>query len=794
MIARLPRTSTALSTLLTLGLLVIPACATNSGTTASPQETTIAQPVADQPEAMPEATEFPRTVMLPNGTFTVYEPQIEEHAGFTEITAWSAAVYRPNDDQPTYGAIKFSADMVVDKDNRLVTIFDRNILEMNFSELDEALTTDLQTTLSANIRTEPETIPLDVVLGYVADDAAKDISVEVSLDPPTILYATTPTMLVVLDGDPIKVAVEGAAGFSIIVNTNWDLFHSEATDTFFLLLGDTWLSAPKLDGPWTMGSAPEGISALPDEDRWNAVKAAIPGGSIAVDELPDIRVAEAPAELIVTNGAAELEAVPGSPLSFVANTSSDILFNGDDLFYYYLTSGRWFKATSLGGAWSSVTSLPAEFQSIPAGHPRGHVRASIPGTEEAALAVAQAQIPQTAEVSRTIEAPEVVYAGGTPEFAKIEGVNVYLVTNTTFDVFRVDGKYYLCHDAVWFVAEDPNGPWRVTDTIPAEMYQIPASSPAHHVTYVKVYESTPDTIYFGYTPGYTYSYISGGVVVYGSGYYWGTYYDPYYYTYYPSYYYAPYPYTYGQASIYQVNTGTYVHGHYAYGPYGGYGQSSRYNANTGRYGSNAYAYDYDTAVYEGWSYNPRNDISTNTSQAIQWSDSNSYEAWGETVVQRDDNWVQTERYATEEGFRREAQTSEGGQAIQVGNSDAGATVGQTSDGELYAGANGNVFRRTEDGQWETRSDGEWSSVDSQGARESVQTAASDRGVDTSSIGQSDWISSAQRNNWQDFDIQQLERDRSARTGGRSRYESFKADRSRSFSGGRSGGRSFGGRK
>ena len=791
---RLPRKSTALSVFLTLGLFVIPACTTNSGSTASSQEAGITQPGATQQDDAPEATEFPRTVTLPNGTFTVYEPQIEDHAGFTEITAWSAAVYRPNEGQPTYGAIKFNADMVVDKDNRLVTIFDRNILEVNFSELDDAQAANLKTTLSANIKTEPETIPLDVVLGYVADEAAKDISVKVSLDPPNILYATKPTMLVVLDGDPIKVAVEGAEGFSIIVNTNWDLFHSDAADTYFLLLGDTWLSASNLDGPWSMTKAPEGVSALPDEDRWNAVKAAIPGGSIPAEEMPDIVVAEAPAELIVTKGAAQLEAVPGTRLSFVVNTSSDIVFNADDRFYYYLISGRWFKATSLNGTWSSVTSLPAEFQSIPAGHPRGHVRASIPGTEEAALAVAQAQIPQTAEVSRTTEAPKVIYAGDVPKFTRIDGINVYRATNTTFDVFRVDGKYYLCHDAVWFVADNPNGPWRVTDTIPADMYQIPASSPAHHVTYVKVYESTPDTIYFGYTPGYNYSYVSGGVVVYGSGYYWGTYYNPYYYTYYPSYYYAPYPYTYGQASIYQVDTGTYVHGHYAYGPYGGYGQSSRYNPNTGRYGSNAYAYDYDTAVYEGWSYNPRNDISTNTSQAIQWSDGNSYEAWGETVIQRDDNWVQTERYATEDGFRREVQTSEGGQAMQVGNYDNRATVGQTSDGELYAGANGNVFRRTEDGQWETRSDGEWSSVDTTGARDSVQSAANERGVDASSIGQSDRFSDAQRNQWQDFNIQQLERDRSARTGGRSRYESFKADRSRSFSGGRSGGRSFGGRR
>ncbi|MEO1660315.1 MAG: hypothetical protein AAFR51_04960 [Pseudomonadota bacterium] len=790
MTVKLPRTSTALRALMTLALISTSACATNSSQTGSAQEADTVQSQPGQSDTAPEATEFPRTVMLPNGTFTVYEPQIEDHAGFTEITASSAAVYRANDNQPTYGAIKFSADIVVDKDNRLVTIFDRTILEMNFSELDDAQAAALTTTLSANIRTEPETMPLDVVLGYVAEEAAKDISVKVSLDPPTILYATKPTLLVVIDGDPIKVAVEDAEGLSIIVNTNWDLFYAKAADKYFLLLGDTWLSASTLEDQWTQTKAPDGISALPDEDRWKAAKAAILGGSIPADEMPDIVVVEAPAELIVTKGPAELEAVPGTRLSFVANTSSDIVYSADDRYYYYLTSGRWFKATGLDGNWSSVTALPADFQSIPAGHPRGHVRASIPGTEEATLAVAQAQIPQTAEVSRTIDAPKVIYAGDAPEFAKIEGVNVYLVTNTIFDVFRVDGKYYLCHEAVWFVADDPNGPWRVTDMIPAEMYQIPANSTAHHVTYVKVYESTPETIYFGYTPGYHYSYVSGGVVVYGSGYYWGSYYNPYYYTYYPSYYYAPYPYTYGQASIYQVNTGTYAHGHYAYGPYGGYGQSSRYNTNTGRYGSSAYAYDYDTAVYEGWSYNPRTDISTNSSQAIQWSDSNSYEAWGETVVQRDDNWVKTERYATEDGFRREAQTSEGGQAMQVGNYDSRATVAQTSDGDLYAGANGNVYRRTEDGQWETNSNGEWSGVNTAGARDSVQATANDKGIDTSSISQSDRFSDTQRNNWQTSDIQRLERDHSARTGGRSRYDSFKADRSGSFS----GGRSFGGRR
>ena len=57
----------------------------------------------------------------------------------------------------------------------------------------------------------------------------------------------------------------------------------------------------------------------------------------------------------------------------------------------------------------------------------------------------------------------------------------------------------------------------VADTIPAEIYQIPPSSPLFHDRYVYVYGATPDLVYFGYTPGYLGAYVSDGVVVFGTG-------------------------------------------------------------------------------------------------------------------------------------------------------------------------------------------------------------------------------------------------------------------------------------
>ena len=41
------------------------------------------------------------------------------------------------------------------------------------------------------------------------------------------------------------------------------------------------------------------------------------------------------------------------------------------------------------------------------------------------------------------------------------------------DVIQVGGKYYACVNAVWFVADGPEGPWEVATSVPPELYQIP---------------------------------------------------------------------------------------------------------------------------------------------------------------------------------------------------------------------------------------------------------------------------------------------------------------------------------
>ena len=76
---------------------------------------------------------------------------------------------------------------------------------------------------------------------------------------------------------------------------------------------------------------------------------------------------------------------------------------------------------------------------------------------------------------------------------------------------------------------------------PKEIYEIPASSPSHNVTYVTVDEDDDDDwVTFATVAGYTGMMVAWGCAVWGTGYYYPPYvwyggYYPIYYPFYPTY-------------------------------------------------------------------------------------------------------------------------------------------------------------------------------------------------------------------------------------------------------------------
>ena len=689
-----------------------------------------------------------------------YQPQVESWTGQKQILAWSAVSYHPNGaKEPALGTIKIEGPTQVAVDDRVVTM-DLRITEFNF----KTLSPDQVKTLVANVQSLPQNervIDLDRLLAYINKSPLQVKNVEgIKADPPKVFNAAAPAILINLDGDPIWSPIKDV-DLRYAVNTNWDLFEHTPSKTLYVRYNESWLQSTEIAGPWkAAGKLPDSFSKLPADNNWKDVKVAVPGKKLSSKATPKVFTTTDPAELIVLDGKISYLKVQGAPtLLWVNNTDADLFRMGIAGDFYFLVAGRWFKAPSLDGPWTFATpSLPEDFKQIPVEHPRSRVLASVPGTAQATEAVLLASIPRTARVSRKeMKAPDVVYQGD-PQFKAIEGSKgVQQAVNTDKDIVKYGDLYYMCFQGVWFMSRSATGPWEVATSVPEQIYTIPASSPVHHVTYVTVEDNDDEWVTVAYVAAYTGVMVGWGCAVWGSGWYYPPY--SYYGGFYPVYY--PYAHTYGMGAWYNPHTGAYGRGVAAYGPYGGVGMAASYNPRTGTYARGAAAYGpYGSRAY-GEAYNPRTGAYGQTRQG-----SNVYGNWGSTAVRRGDDWAQS---AHVQNYRKGTTTTgvrndDGAGAIsRTGPGGSRTTVGRSEGGDVYAGRDGNVYRRTEGGGWEqSNGSGGWSPTDGQGAQQARDRAAQSGRTGSTSAGttSSGWGGSAQG--------QQLEGDRGARTSGNQR--------------------------
>jgi hypothetical protein len=524
------------------------------------------------------------------------------------------------------------------------------------------------------------------------------------------------------------------------VNTNWDLFRYKDKE-WYLRNEDRWLKNKTLSGDWRYdNSLPSDFKKLPDDGNWAEVKAANPPAKGDSSE-PTVFVSDRPAELILIDGTPDYRTTNNASLQYISNTKSDV-FRYQAKFYY-LVSGRWFRADQLRGPWAHVQELPEIFASIDPDGEKGHVLAAVSGTDEARLAVLEASIPRKATVSRDAGDKVNVFFQGEPVFEEIPGTDVERAVNSSNDILLVGQEYYLCDNAVWYVATSTDGPWVVADSIPAAIYSIPPSSPSYHVTHVHVYESDDDTVSTGYTSGYFGVTVAFGVAMYGSGWYYPPYYGYYPYGGYPHYpYYYAYPYSYGGSAWYNPNTGMYGRSASVYGPYGGYGRAASYNPQTGTYARGEAVWDSNEIAGRGVAYNPRTGTGIATNRYA-----NEKGGWGESLITHNDKWIETQSEWDKNSSTTDFRTSEGGSGtierqregdtvygsgefqrgdeslstrsarneqggIAVGETGSGerGMIGRTSEGDLYAGKDGQVYRRDEDGWHQNSGDG-WNKVE-----------------------------------------------------------------------------------
>jgi hypothetical protein len=288
---------------------------------------------------------------------------------------------------------------------------------------------------------------------------------------------------------------------------------------------------------------------------------------------------------------------------------------------------------------------------------------------------------------------------GDPQFQQIAGTQVYSAVNASTTVLRINGHYHVCDNAVWYEGDTPDGPWEVSTYVPAEVNNIPPSDPNYRVRYVYIYDSTPDVVFTGYTPGYVGSYVQYGTVIYGTGYYYNPWPNRWY----------PRPFTYGFNMYYNPWNGwgfgptwgyTWFYprwnyyGYYGYHPWSWWGPYSYCPHN--EWHNNGYYYGHRASVAE------RNASRANTGDLRAPSRSNNlYDAHRNTGV-RPTEMGRTALVSKDAGRTTTAPTT--GRTAKPGN-----TAMKPIAGDHFTDRDGNVYRENA-GSTEELENGRWKPV------------------------------------------------------------------------------------
>ena len=488
------------------------------------------------------ALDWPFRIESGDTVITIYTPQIETFEGDMLTARAAVSISVPQVETPVFGAVWFESYALTDRESRTVVLSDVNIIGARFPSTEGERSERFRQLAEEEIEDWELLMTLDEIKAALDYVDQKHVAAEgLNNDPPEIIFKDSPAVLVTIDGEPREKDLEDS-GLRYVENTAFFIVFDKNSGTWYLRGGPWWYASKKADsGYMPVDRVPDEVSRLAEAAEKAAAEAESEARAEGEEEPepvnefegltpPEIIIMTTPAELIVSDGEPEFALIEDTDLLYMTNTDSDVFMDTKGQTYYILVSGRWFAAKTMSGDWKYVASdtLPADFAKIDPGSRNGHVLVSVAGTDQARDAVLDMYVPQTAEVDRSEAEVDVTYDGD-PKFEKIEDTDMTYAVNTSSSVIRAGDMYYCCDEAVWFVSQSATGPWNVCVEVPSVIYTIPPSCPVYNVIYVHVYDYSPDVVYVGYTPGYTCSYVYGGTVVYGTGWYYRPWYGRYYY-------------------------------------------------------------------------------------------------------------------------------------------------------------------------------------------------------------------------------------------------------------------------
>jgi hypothetical protein len=196
---------------------------------------------------------------------------------------------------------------------------------------------------------------------------------------------------------------------------------------------------------------------------------------------PKVIIASKPSLQVLIDGMPQMREVPGTKLLRVINTRSIILYETDKQLYFLRVQDWWLQAKVLEGPWQYAKKLPDDMKKAEefivsqnqVQNPEGEEIKQQPSLKEAGK---KAEIPTVYVV---FEPAELIETKGEPQYDFIKGSGLEYVVNTTGNIFRLGGEYYILISGRWFKGAGLQGPWTFVSTteMPADFAKIPKDNP-----------------------------------------------------------------------------------------------------------------------------------------------------------------------------------------------------------------------------------------------------------------------------------------------------------------------------
>lgn len=194
---------------------------------------------------------------------------------------------------------------------------------------------------------------------------------------PTVLYTSTPAVVLLFDGQPVYTPIQGTQ-LVYATNTTSYVFVYTPTNQYYYMTGGRWFSASSLAGPWAFASAnlPPDFAHIPPTSPAAQVLSSVPGTEEAKDA---VMIAQVPTSITVDATAAAAKAsvtydgspqfvpITGTTLLYATNTAQKVIQVGN--LYYLCLQGIWFASASPTGPWLTADSVPQVIYTIPPSSP-----------------------------------------------------------------------------------------------------------------------------------------------------------------------------------------------------------------------------------------------------------------------------------------------------------------------------------------------------------------------------------------------------------------------------------------